>query len=96
MSNRPKIKGVYTRDMAVYCTSCPMWFNTGKGWYAKETLSGLPLCPACGSVLMQLPIPLFIKRNKEQGEKRMKLIKTWEWPNGSYWKGSKAKPATEL
>ena len=71
----------------IYCTHCEMWFDTKNGWKAKQTFP-IPSCPACGAPLMRIESEKFYEENRKQG--RMDEVKTWEWPNGSYWNRKEA------
>ena len=70
-------------DLVVYCTKCPMWFDTKNGWKALTGYRGIPICPACKAPLMQIDADEFYKENKEIG--RWQMVRTWEWPHGTLW-----------
>lgn len=78
-----KDRGPKSERLAVYCVACKMWFDTKKGWQAKQAIC--PSCPACGAPLMQMAYKEFIAENKKQG--RLDEVRTWEYPDGEYWKG---------
>jgi hypothetical protein len=64
-----------------------MWFDTKKGWQAKKSPFGIPICPCCSAPLMQLDYDDFIKENEKQG--RLDEVMTWEYPTGAHWKKEK-------
>ncbi|MFA5313677.1 MAG: hypothetical protein WC375_10260 [Methanomassiliicoccales archaeon] len=73
------------KSKVIYCADCEMWFDTKNGWKAlKAEGIGIPVCPACGSVLMEADAEGFYESNRLAG--RLEEVKTWEWPNGSIWK----------
>jgi NAD-dependent SIR2 family protein deacetylase len=74
--------------LAIYCTHCRMWFDTKKGWQAKQAPQpfSIPICPCCGAPLMELDYDQFIRNNEKQG--RLDEVMTWEYPNGSFWNNS--------
>lgn len=74
------------KRLAVYCIHCEMWFDTKKGWQAKQGAPpfAIPLCPCCSAPLMQIDYDEFIQNNQKQG--RLDEVMTWEYPHGSIWK----------
>lgn len=79
-----------SRRLAVYCIHCEMWFDTKRGWRAKKSPFGTPICPCCTAPLMQLDYDDFIKNNREKG--RLDEVLTWEYPHGGFWKATGATP----
>ena len=77
----PEQKG----GLVIYCSRCQMWFDTKNGWHAKSAASGIPLCPACGTVLFEIESSKFYETNRERGQERFDEVMTWEWPDGSFW-----------
>ena len=75
--------------LVIYCTHCPMWFDTKNGWKANRMFTGIPACPACGAPLTQIESEKFYEANRKQG--RMDEVKTWEWPYGSHWASKEAR-----
>ncbi len=73
--------------LVIYCSHCPMWFDTKNGWKAeKSPITGIPICPNCGAPLFEIEARDFYKQYLGQGKKKYEEVMTWEWPNGSYWK----------
>lgn len=69
----------------IYCNSCKMWFDSGKGWFAKSKKmdsNELPTCPNCNAPLMEIEKDKFFKNNSKQFSEVMK----YEWPDGPFWK----------
>lgn len=75
------------KNKVIYCTHCQMWFDTKNGWLAKKDDfgAGIPVCAACGAPLFEIEAEKFYEANRKAG--RLEEVMTWEWPNGSFWKG---------